>query len=124
MMQVPEVVSWFRCQEYIRRTKHILRRAEEGLNGRGVLREVQGRAGAKAEGGGAEGGGGGAQEGGGAGPRGEGGRAGRPALVFVRLRRGECLWKTGETNIQRVAASALPSLLQLPCPVRIGVSSG
>ena len=24
MMEVPEVVSWFRCQEYIRRTKHIL----------------------------------------------------------------------------------------------------
>lgn len=46
MMEVPEVVSWFRCQEYIRRTKHILliiyfeqekRRTVVGLNATGVL---------------------------------------------------------------------------------------
>ena len=29
MMETPEVVSWFRCQEHIRRVKHIL----EGASG-------------------------------------------------------------------------------------------
>ena len=42
MMEVPEVVSWFRCQEYIRRTKHILfeargRKRKGSLNATGVL---------------------------------------------------------------------------------------
>lgn len=41
MMETPEVVSWFRCQENIRKAKHILERGTRGLNGRRVLRAVQ-----------------------------------------------------------------------------------